>query len=88
VHTCHSTRQQNFTLLRTPTAQLRPYNQRRCVCAERSCPHTYSEQCSLQRLERAALDLNTEDQDVVTCMDLWVKNIRSKYSVDRVRITQ
>ena len=44
------------------------------------------EQCSLGDTNVTLVDLNTEDQDVITGMSSWIHNIVSKYSVDGVTI--
>jgi len=44
------------------------------------------EQCSLSDANIVLVDLNMEDQDVISGMNPWITNIISKYSVDGVRI--
>ena len=41
-------------------------------------------QCSLGNMNVVLVDLNTEDQDVITGMSSWINNIVNKYSVDGV----
>src|SRR6266481_25243 len=43
-------------------------------------------QCSLSDVNVVLVDLNMEDQDVISGMNLWITNIISTYSVDGVRI--
>ena len=44
------------------------------------------EQCSLGDMNVVLVDLNTEDQDIISSMNSWITNMVSKYSVDGVRI--
>ena len=43
-------------------------------------------QCTLGDTNVTLVDLNTEDQDIITGMSLWINNILSKFSVDGVTI--
>ena len=43
------------------------------------------EQCSLGDTNIVLIDLNTEDQDIITGMSSWINNIVSKYSMDGMR---